>query len=151
MLPPKRAFGYCKEKGGFHLRITMTNTELELYRRQLQVRQNRTIDKSHLTDIALGTPSGQESGLPPVSIQIHDPGPKTFEQQFMEEVAAALDRIEIGTFGCCEECGKAISVRRLDVLPYTRFCVECARKPQRGPPKDGYPFREADYQSEFQV
>jgi RNA polymerase-binding transcription factor DksA len=151
MLPPKKAFGNCKQLGGFHLRITMTNTELELYRRQLRVRQNRNIDESHLTDKALVTSSGQASGLVPLSIYRHDLATKTFEQQIVKEVAAALDRIELGTFGYCEECGKTIPVGRLEVLPYTRFCVECARKPQRGPPQAGNPFREADYPSEFQV
>ena len=108
----------------------MTNTELELYRRQLRVRQNRNIDESHLTDKALGTSSGQASNLPPVSAHFPDLATKTFEQQFMEEVTAALERIEKGTFGCCEECGKAIPVGRLEVLPYTRFCVECVWKLQ---------------------
>jgi RNA polymerase-binding transcription factor DksA len=133
----------------------MTNAELELYRRQLRVRQNRNTDESHLNDKALVTSSGQASGLAsglvPLSIYRHDLATKTFEQQIMKEVAAALDRIELGTFGCCEECGKTIPVGRLEVLPYTRFCVECARKPQRGPPKDGDPFREADYPSKFQT
>jgi len=84
----------------------MTNTELEGFRRQLQVRQNRT---------PAPTP---------------DFATNTFEKQFMEEVTAALDRIEKGTFGCCEECGKTIPVGRLEFLPHTRFCVECVWKLQ---------------------
>ena len=84
----------------------MTNTEIEGYQRQLQVRQNR------------------------IPAPIPDLATTTFEQQFLEEVTAALERIEKGTFGCCEECGKAIQVRRLEFLPYTRFCVECVWKLQ---------------------
>jgi RNA polymerase-binding transcription factor DksA len=129
----------------------MTNTELELYQRQLRVRQNRNINESHLLAKALGTSSGQASGLPPITTQFPALATKTFEQQFMKEVAAALDRIEKGTFGSCEECGKTIPVGRLQVLPYTRYCVECAWKLQKGPPKDGDPFRKADYPSVFQV
>jgi RNA polymerase-binding transcription factor DksA len=111
----------------------MTDTELELCRRQLCDRQNRNIDKSHLADKALGTSVGQASAsLPSVPIHIPDFATSTFEKQFMEEVAAALERIEKGTFGCCEECGKTIPVARLEILPYTRFCVECAWKLQRG-------------------
>jgi len=102
----------------------MTNTELEVYRQQLRVRQNRNIGESHLTDKTLGTAGGQAS-VAPVPIRIPDLATNTFEQQFMEEVTAALDRIEKGTFGCCEECSKTIPVERLEVLPYTRFCVEC--------------------------
>lgn len=48
------------------------------------------------------------------------------EQNIHEEIRAALDRIEKGTFGTCERCGVAIPKARLDVIPYTRFCVQCA-------------------------
>jgi RNA polymerase-binding transcription factor DksA len=71
-----------------------------------------------------------------------DLGTASFEQQFtlslmeneeqvLEEIAAAWDRIDHGTFGRCEECTKKIPKVRLLVLPYTRYCVECAREVQR--------------------
>lgn len=43
------------------------------------------------------------------------------------KVDNALARIEDGTYGTCERCGEAIPVARLDALPYTTFCVDCAR------------------------
>lgn len=52
----------------------------------------------------------------------------TFKKQFLEEATAALNRIEKGTFGCCEECGKTIPVGRLEVLPYTRFLRRMRKK-----------------------
>jgi DnaK suppressor protein len=123
----------------------MTNIELEGYRGQLRVRQNRNIDGAHLTVKALAALSGKTSvSLPPVPIHTLDLATHTFERQFMEEVTAALERIDKGTFGCCGECGKTIPVGRLEVLPYTRYCVECAWKLQKGPPKNGASFREAD-------
>jgi RNA polymerase-binding transcription factor DksA len=50
------------------------------------------------------------------------------EQQALGEVAAALGRIERGTFGRCEGCGEAIPGGRLRALPYARYCVGCARR-----------------------
>lgn len=44
------------------------------------------------------------------------------------KVEWALEKIENGTYGICEVCGKSIPLARLDVLPYTTFCVEDARK-----------------------
>ena len=41
------------------------------------------------------------------------------------ELAAALERIEEGTFGKCEKCGQEIPVERLEALPSTRLCVSC--------------------------
>lgn len=46
----------------------------------------------------------------------------------LKKVDRALDRIESGEYGICETCGKAIPVERLDVLPYSTQCVECAAK-----------------------
>jgi DnaK suppressor protein len=50
------------------------------------------------------------------------------EQALHAEVVAALDRIEKGTFGRCEDCAAAIPEERLDVVPYARWCVRCEQK-----------------------
>ncbi len=44
------------------------------------------------------------------------------------KVDRALARIQAGEYGICESCGKAIPLERLDVLPYSTLCVECAAK-----------------------
>lgn len=49
------------------------------------------------------------------------------EAQAIVEISAALQRITQGTFGRCEECGEEISRDRLQVLPYARHCIACAR------------------------
>ncbi len=48
------------------------------------------------------------------------------EAGLLEEVEAALERIEQGTFGRCDSCGEEISPERLDAIPYTPYCVTCA-------------------------
>ncbi|HIE06280.1 MAG TPA: hypothetical protein EYP58_05710 [bacterium (Candidatus Stahlbacteria)] len=52
----------------------------------------------------------------------------TMENHALKEVAEALKRIENGTYGRCEECGKSISEARLEIIPYTRYCVDCQDK-----------------------
>lgn len=47
------------------------------------------------------------------------------ELQMVEEIDAALQRIEDGTYGKCERCGKELSLRRLEAMPTARFHVEC--------------------------
>ena len=53
------------------------------------------------------------------------------EEQLLEEVEAALERIEAGTFGNCELCGREIPKVRLDALPQAATCIECARGEER--------------------
>jgi len=50
------------------------------------------------------------------------------EQQLLESVVAALDRLDQGEFGKCEDCQKPISAKRLEAIPYARHCVACARR-----------------------
>ncbi|MCS7046011.1 MAG: TraR/DksA C4-type zinc finger protein [Gemmataceae bacterium] len=48
------------------------------------------------------------------------------ESLLRREIEDALDRLRAGSFGFCEECGRAIPKGRLNVVPYTRYCVTCA-------------------------
>lgn len=43
-------------------------------------------------------------------------------------IRAALDRVANGSYGECVRCGEPISEARLDLLPFTPFCADCARK-----------------------
>jgi RNA polymerase-binding transcription factor len=46
----------------------------------------------------------------------------------IRKVDHALARIKTGDYGICESCGTAIPIERLDVLPYSTLCVECAAR-----------------------
>jgi DnaK suppressor protein len=43
----------------------------------------------------------------------------------LAQIAAALRRVQAGTYGQCEDCGEMIDERRLRALPSTRFCTAC--------------------------
>jgi DnaK suppressor protein len=122
----------------------MTQADLDAYRQQLlDLRSRLRGDVSHLTTEALRNTGGEASGsLSNTPIHMADLGTDNFEQectlglieneeQALDEIAAALDRIDQHTFGHCEECQKEIPKSRLHALPYTRHCVECARKLQQ--------------------
>ncbi len=42
-------------------------------------------------------------------------------------VNRALTKIELGTYGVCERCGRPISVERLEALPWAILCIDCKR------------------------
>jgi DnaK suppressor protein len=46
----------------------------------------------------------------------------------LSKVNHALERVRAGGYGICESCGNSIPVERLDVLPYSTLCVECASR-----------------------
>lgn len=47
------------------------------------------------------------------------------EQKLLKKIDEALERIENGTFGLCEICGREIDIRRLIARPVTTMCIEC--------------------------
>src|SRR5436190_12874417 len=48
----------------------------------------------------------------------------TIDIKLLREISAALVRIQEGTYGTCPECEEPISTKRLDALPWARFCVK---------------------------
>jgi DnaK suppressor protein len=76
-----------------------------------------------------------------------DSGTETFEMEKnvslreqvddeLQEIEAAFQRLERGTYGTCQACGKPIGDERLEAMPATRFCVEDQAKAER---QAGYP------------
>ena len=53
--------------------------------------------------------------------------------RLLSEVKAAIARIEDGSYGVCERCEEAITPRRLDAIPWARYCVQCQDIIDRGP------------------
>src|SRR4030066_536050 len=50
---------------------------------------------------------------------------KDRERKMSMKVKEAMDRIDNGTFGICESCGRSISEKRLMARPVTTLCIEC--------------------------
>ena len=43
----------------------------------------------------------------------------------LQQVEAALKKVEDGKYGTCEQCGHKILETRLEIMPYTEFCMQC--------------------------
>ncbi len=57
-----------------------------------------------------------------------DIGLEQSERQHLEEVEAALQRLDAGTYGICVECGQPIGPERLEALPWTTHCIRCQQR-----------------------
>jgi RNA polymerase-binding transcription factor DksA len=92
----------------------------------------------------LNSESEEESLAELSSVDQHqaDVGTETFEREkdlsILEQVEAeladvehALRRLDDGTFGLCEACGRPIGEERLEALPATRFCLEDQAEAER--------------------
>ena len=52
-------------------------------------------------------------------------------QHHLEEIDAAIKRLDAGTYGTCELCGDAIGQQRLEARPAARICIACAASGRR--------------------
>lgn len=115
--------------------------ELESYRQSLRsLRARLRGDLDQLTDEALHRNGAEGSGnLSNMPLHMADVGTENYDQEFdlglienqqgtLDQIHEALDRIEDGSFGLCAECNGAIAKPRLQAIPYTPHCIECARK-----------------------
>src|SRR5262245_50199530 len=121
----------------------MTRSEIERYRDQLR-QMGRRLKGSveSLAGDALRRAGGEASGnLSNAPLHLADLGTDSFQQevalsllenddQTLDEVDGALRRIAEGTYGRCTECGRQIGRGRLDAVPQTRYCIDCAREMQ---------------------
>ena len=60
------------------------------------------------------------------------------ESYLIRKIKKALERLEDGTFGICELCGKEISMERLKVRPVTLHCIKCKTEMERMEKASGY-------------
>jgi len=47
------------------------------------------------------------------------------EQRLLKKIDQALERVESGIFGICEDCGNEINLQRLEARPVTTMCIDC--------------------------
>ncbi len=119
---------------------SMKPADLETYRDSLLDLQSRLRgDLDQMTDEALRRGQPDSSGnLSNVPLHMADVGTENYDQEFtlslieneqetLGQIGEALQRIDAGTYGKCEECGELVAKPRLQALPYTKHCINCAR------------------------
>ena len=55
------------------------------------------------------------------------------ERSQLGRVEEAIQKLEDGRYGICDECGDRIPVKRLKVVPFAKFCVTCKNKMEENP------------------
>ena len=105
----------------------------------------RAMFERELAELEAGTFNQSQSDLSgEVSFdeESADAGTFTFERErdlslsnnlrdLLDKVRSALRRLDAGTYGSCERCGKPIDKARLKALPYSVLCIDCKKLEER--------------------
>ena len=99
------------------------------------VRQQNELDAEGIQGESLA-----EAGL---DDDFADAGTATFDRErdlsirnnitdLIDQITRAVSRIDEGTYGTCERCGRPIDAARLKALPHALLCLDCKRREERG-------------------
>ena len=115
----------------------MDKKRIEQFKKKLETRQqelHRTVTRTEQDGRAADLDSAQD-----IADRAASSYNKEFlfhqsnnDRQLLQMVEGALDRIREGVFGQCISCGEEINAKRLDAVPWTRYCISCQEKMERG-------------------
>lgn len=107
----------------------MKKSDLEKFRKKLEDMKaeiNNDVEKT-LNDM-----TSQGGPVPDPNDRASLESERTFElrirgreQKLLEKINEALERIDEGTYGICEECGEEIRIKRLEARPVASYCIDC--------------------------
>lgn len=117
--------------------MSLTPEQIEELRTQLQSERRRILGNIEALRAEFGSSISEETEENGLETHIGDQGTTTFlrerdlaieehEEHLLDEIDAALQRMEAGTYGTCEVSGEQIEFERLQALPWARTTLEHA-------------------------
>ena len=123
----------------------LTPEKLEFYKKLLLEKKNAARDDLEEFERVSRSDTAQESSEDRSAYSLHmaDRGTDAMEREknllfaqregdYIDNIDAALQRIEDGTYGICRTCGVPISDARLEAVPTATQCVECKSQGDTG-------------------
>jgi len=113
----------------------VTAKDLKQIKALLQSKINELLAEAGKTVIDM---AGQEEKLPDLNDRASQESELNLEIRMRErerklivKMRDAIERIDSGVYGICEECGEPIGVKRLVARPVTTFCIECKTREEK--------------------
>jgi DnaK suppressor protein len=115
----------------------MDKKRLDYYKKKLQTRREELVKAISRTE-----QEGREADEDP-TVDLADKAANSYTKEFLfgqthndrgllALVDAALERIKDGTYGECQQCHEELSQKRLEAVPWTRYCINCQEKQEQG-------------------
>ena len=113
----------------------MEHAQQEYFRRLLQEKLNDLLGEA---DKTLGDMTDMDDHFPDPTDRASIESDRSFElhirdreRKLIKKIKKALEKIDKGTYGICEVCGKEIGIERLKARPVTTLCIECKSRQER--------------------
>lgn len=113
----------------------MDEKQVEFFRNELNNRLDNLLNQADIVVSELLSQNGQEieyldraSAYADQSLKLKI---RSRESRLIKKLKQALERIENGTYGICEECDEEISIKRLEARPVTTKCIDCKENEEK--------------------
>src|SRR5215469_14811930 len=118
--------------------LNMEKKKLEQFKKRLEDRQQELRRAVNRT-----AQDGREADVDAAAADIADKAASSYTKEFLFHqsnndrqllslVEEALARIREGTFGECVNCGNEVNPKRLEAVPWTRYCIACQERVEQG-------------------
>jgi DnaK suppressor protein len=115
----------------------MDKKRLEYYKKKLATRREELVKT-----IARTEEEGRTADDDP-TVDLADKAANSYTKEFLfgqtntdrsllQLIDEALVRVKNGTYGICIECEEELQQKRLEAVPWARYCVSCAEKHEQG-------------------
>jgi RNA polymerase-binding transcription factor DksA len=104
-----------------HKTETVADEPLELLRSMIE--EQFVLQTNRLTDLTIHRRLPGHGGYDSHTLELL----AAAARQGIADTAHALQRMSEGTYGACENCGRAIPLGRLRAVPHARYCTRCLR------------------------
>ncbi len=119
------------------MQATMDKKRLEQFKKQLEQRQHdlrkvvtRTQEDGRIADAEAAQDIADRAANSYTKEFLF--AQSNNDRQLLGMVENALGRIREGSFGECIHCGNEINPKRLEAVPWTRYCIQCQEKVEKG-------------------
>ena len=117
----------------------LTKQEVGVYRKKVFAERERIIMEIGRIEEAITDSTTGQDGSKKTSNHLADLGTdfqekeKNFyyasqEGHYLRSLDKAIERMDRGIYGICEDCGELVSFKRLDAVPGARRCIKCMNK-----------------------
>jgi RNA polymerase-binding transcription factor len=113
------------------MRVTLESERLRL-RSAMESVNHRVSLKEETGDLSIGSDDHIADSATETFMRELDGGLEENAEHLLQAIDSALHRLEDGTYGRCEICGRDIAAERLEAVPWATMCIDDKRAQERG-------------------
>ncbi len=116
--------------------MPLKKKEMEKFMKLLTTKRNELMDSVQRTEVSGREVNDEPSDLADIASSAYNKeflfNKSNADRHTLRMINDAIARIERGRYGRCQFCGVGIEPKRLEIVPWARYCVKCQERKEKG-------------------